>query len=93
MRIRDAYTKLDRPTRAEGPAAAGTRAKDAGHSAPAAKAESASTNVSLSARAQELASRATAETGKVAALREQVKSGQLRVDARAIASKMMGDEA
>lgn len=89
MRIRDAYTKLDRPARAEG---AANDTSDAGRAAPAVTTGPASTNVSLSARAHELASIAGAETGKVAALREQLRTGQLRVDARAIASKVVGDD-
>lgn len=95
MRIHDAYTKLDRPTRADGPAnadALGTRAKDAGRTAPGNNTTSASTNVTFSARAQELSSMADPSAAKVSALREQLKNGSFRVDAHAIASKLIGDD-
>jgi len=95
MRIHDAYTKLDRPTRADGPVNAGgigARAKDAGRAVPGNSTTSASTNVTFSARAQELSSMADPSAAKVSALREQLKNGTFRVDAHAIASKLLGDD-
>jgi flagellar biosynthesis anti-sigma factor FlgM len=94
MRIHDAYTKLDRPTAADGPAAAageaGTRAKDAARSAAGTQV---STSVTLSARARELSAAASPSTAKVAALREQLQRGELKVDAHAIAAKLVGVDA
>ena len=93
MRIHDAYTKLDRPTAADGPAAAGgpaTRAKDAARSAAGTPV---STSVTLSARAQELSAAASQSNAKVTALREQLQRGELKVDAHAIAAKLVGVDA
>lgn len=93
MRIHDAYTKLNGPTRTD--ATAGTRdaagrAKDAGRALPAGEA---STNVVLSARAQELSARTDpGRSARVSALRDLVQRGELRVDARAIAAKLMGGD-
>jgi flagellar biosynthesis anti-sigma factor FlgM len=94
MRISDAYTKLDRPTRTDGPANAGevgTRAKESGRSATGSGA-AVSTSVTLSARAQELASMADPSAARVSALRDKMSRGELRVDAQAIASKLIGED-
>jgi negative regulator of flagellin synthesis FlgM len=94
MRIRDAYTKLDTPVRADGPksAEAGARAKEAGRAA-AGSAAAGSTSVTLSARAQELSATSESSAARVSALREQLKNGTFRVDAQAIAQKLVGDDA
>ncbi len=93
MRIHDAYTKLNGPTRTDAtagtPNAAG-RAKDAGRAAPTGDA---STKVVLSARAQELSTRMDpARSARVTALREQVQNGTFKIDAQSIAAKLMGDD-
>lgn len=92
MRIRDAYTKLDRPVRTDATSKtpdASTRTKDAkGASAP----DQASTNVVLSSKARELSASADTSSARVAAFREQISRGELRVDAKAIAAKMIGDD-
>lgn len=94
MRIHDAYTKLDRPIAADGPAAAGdagTRAaKDASRSAAGTPV---STSVTLSSRARELSASASQSTAKVTALREKLQRGELEVDADAIAAKLVGVDA
>ena len=94
MRIHDAYTKLDRPTAADGAAApkgdAATRAKDAARSGAS---TSVNTSVTLSARARELSAASATSTAKVAALREQLQRGELKVDAHAIAAKLVGVDA
>jgi flagellar biosynthesis anti-sigma factor FlgM len=93
MRIHDAYTKLNGPTRTD--AATGTRdtaarAKDAGR---AATPHDVSTSVSLSARAQELSAKTDpARSARVAALREQVQNGTFTIDAHAIAGKLVGED-
>jgi flagellar biosynthesis anti-sigma factor FlgM len=94
MRIHDAYTKLDRPTAADGAAPTGdaaTRAKDAARSAGTST--SVNTSVSLSPRARELSAASATSTAKVAALRDKLQRGELQVDAHAIAGKLVGVDA
>ena len=52
----------------------------------AAEAATSATRVTLSARARQLS-----DTKRLDSLREQVKSGTLKIDAKAIASKLVGD--
>jgi len=95
MRIHDTYTKHDRATRAEGPVAGekvGHGAKDAARASHT-TGNTASTSVTFSPRARELASLADPSAARVSALREQLQRGELRVDAHAIASKLIGDDA
>lgn len=93
MRIHDAYTKLNGPTRTDAAAVArdaGARAKDAGRAATPGEV---STSVNLSARAQELSARTDpARSARVSALREQVQNGTFKIDARSIAAKLVGDD-
>ena len=95
MRIHDAYTKLDRATRTDGPGAAGKPGTGAGRTedAGAQGATAPATSVSVSARAHELAKAATPSAGRVAELRDQIKRGDFKVDAQAIAKKLIGDDA
>jgi len=94
MRIHDAYTKLDRLDRTTGPGQAGSVSGGAAKGAGAAPAPGAvSTSVSLSARAQELSSLAEPASAKVQALRARIQAGTFQVDARAIAQKLVGDDA
>jgi flagellar biosynthesis anti-sigma factor FlgM len=94
MRIHDAYTKLDGATRINGAAskgdtAASRGAKDAG----ASSSSSASMSVTLSAKARELSGLADPSSARIAALRDQVKRGEFKIDADAIAKKLVGDDA
>lgn len=93
MRIHDAYTKLNGPTRTDATAGArdaAARAKDAGR---AATPDDVSTSVTLSARAQELSAKTDpARSARVSALRDQVHNGTFRIDAQSIAAKLMGDD-
>ena len=99
MRIHDAYTKLVRPQDAagtaagRGPEAAGGSA--AGRAAPedAPPAAGAATRVSVSGRAQTLAAEHAPSSAKVAALREEIGNGTFRIDAGAIAARLIGDDA
>lgn len=95
MRIQDAYTKLDRTAGPAGPAkTTTTTATDASKgSAAGAHAEGAATHVALSPRAQALAASADPSAARVDALRAQIARGELQVDARAIAAKLVGDDA
>ena len=52
-----------------------------------------SVKVSVSAKAKELASQSQIDEAKVSRLREQISSGQFKVDARAIAQKLVGEDA
>ena len=93
MRIHDAYTKLNAPTRTDAMSStrdAAARAKDAGR---AATPGDVSTSVTLSARAQELSAKTDpARSARVSALRDQVQNGSFRVDAQSIAAKLVGDD-
>lgn len=93
MRIHDAYTKLNGPTRTDATAAprdAAARAKDAGR-APAPG--QVSTSVVLSARAQELSAQTDpARSARVSALRDQIQAGTFKIDAQSIAAKLIGDD-
>jgi flagellar biosynthesis anti-sigma factor FlgM len=95
MRIHDADTTLDGPTRTDATAATpggSGRAKDAGRAA--ASRGDVSTTVVLSARAQELSAQTDpARSARVSALREQFQRGELRIDTHAIAAKLVGDDA
>lgn len=93
MTIRDTYVKLDRATSTDGPAPAGegaNRPSPTGRTTTGITAPS--TRVTLSPRAHELARMADPSAARVSALREQISSGGLRVDARAIASKLLGGD-
>jgi flagellar biosynthesis anti-sigma factor FlgM len=94
MRIHDAYTKLNGPTRTDatsGTRDASGRAKDAG-AARQAPGEP-STSVVLSARAQELSAQTDpARSARVSALREQIQGGTFKIDPQAIAAKLVGDD-
>ncbi len=93
MRIHDAYTKLNGPTRtdaATGTRDAAARAKNAGR--PAAPGD-VSTSVTLSARAQELSAKTDpARSARVSALRDQVLNGTFKIDPQSIAAKLVGDD-
>ena len=93
MRIHDAYTKLNGPTRTDAMAGtrdAAARAKDAGRAGPAGDV---STSVTLSARAQELEAKTDpTRSARVSALRDQVQNGTFRIDAQSIAATLMGDD-
>lgn len=52
-----------------------------------------SVKVNVSAKARELASQSQIDEAKVSRLREQIASGQFKVDARAIATKLVGEDA
>jgi len=99
MRIHDAYTKLDRPRDAagtaagRGPEAAGQGAAGRAASDVAPPAAGDATRVSVSSRAQELASAHGPASAKVAALREKIADGTFRIDAGAIAARLIGDDA
>lgn len=93
MRIHNAYTLLDRPTRTD--ATTGTpdakgRANGAGGTA---RPGEVSTSVALSPRARELSAQSDPSAARVSALREQIQRGELRIDANAIAAKLIGDDA
>ena len=93
MRIPNAYTKLDRTTGPQGPAAAGkdatTKSKEGASNAAS---TSVATSVNLSSRARELAAGAEPSAAKVSSLRDQIQRGTFKVDAQAIASKLVGDD-
>jgi|GEM_PF-2942690 len=94
MRIHDAYTKLNGPTRTD--ATAGARGAAAGAKEAASRAAvpgEVSTSVTLSARAQELSAQTDpARSARVTALREQVQNGTFKIDAQSIAAKLVGDD-
>jgi flagellar biosynthesis anti-sigma factor FlgM len=94
MRIHDAYTKLNGPTRTDatnGTRDAGARAKDAGAAGKATG--EVSTSVVLSARAQELSAKTDpARSARVTALRAQVQAGTFKIDPQSIAAKLVGDD-
>ncbi|MBX3186772.1 MAG: flagellar biosynthesis anti-sigma factor FlgM [Labilithrix sp.] len=88
MRIHDAYTKLDRAAiaaRAGNAKAADKGVTDAGG---AGSAEGA-TRVNVSARARDLSAEASSRSAKVEALQARMKRGDLRVDADAIAARLL----
>jgi flagellar biosynthesis anti-sigma factor FlgM len=93
MRIHDAYTKLNGPTRTDattGTRDAAARAKDAGRAAVPGEV---STSVVLSARAQELSAQTDpARSARVSALRDQIQGGTFKVDPQSIAAKLIGDD-
>ena len=94
MRIHDAYTKQDRTARAEGPAAsreAGPRPKETGARGVGAAGGSVATNVTVSARAKELAASAEPAGARIDALRAQIRAGTFKVDAHSIARSLVGD--
>jgi flagellar biosynthesis anti-sigma factor FlgM len=92
MRIHDAYTGLNGPTRSGGASATGEVGKGAKEGAARAADAASSTNVKLSAKAVALADLADPGSAKIDALRERVRNGTLRVDAHAIASKLLGGD-
>ena len=93
MRIHDAYTKLNGPTRTDATAGtrdAAARTKDAGR---AATPGDVSTSVTLSARALELSAKTDpTRSARVSALRDQVQNCTFKIDARSIAAKLVGDD-
>jgi len=102
--IKDAYAKLNRSNANVGgtdgsktTGAAASRSKDAAQgtatSAVGSAASSTSTTVTVSTKARELAALAAPSEAKVAALRERIAQGDLKIDARSIASKLLGDDA
>lgn len=48
--------------------------------------------VNVSAKARELAEQSKVDEAKVARLRDKIEQGEFKIDARAIASKLMGEE-
>lgn len=52
-----------------------------------------SVKVNVSAKAKELASQSQVDEAKVARLKEQISNGQFKIDARAIAHKLVGEDA
>lgn len=52
-----------------------------------------SVKLNVSAKARELAEQSKVDDAKVARLREMVEKGELKIDARAIASKIVGEDA
>jgi len=94
MRIHDAYTKQDRTARAEGAAPGretGLRPKETGARGVVATGGSVATNVTVSARAKELAANAEPGGARIDALRAQIRAGTFRVDAQSIARHLVGD--
>jgi flagellar biosynthesis anti-sigma factor FlgM len=94
MRIRDAYTKLDRAGLAQ--RAADARKSTTGGSPSANGADGTdgaggATHVTVSTRARDLSALAAPRAAKVAALRAQVERGELRIDAGTIAARLLGD--
>lgn len=52
-----------------------------------------SVKVNVSAKAREMSQKATVDEAKVARLKDQIEKGEFKVDARAIAAKIVGDDA
>lgn len=96
MRISDAYSRLGNASVRTDKAAETKVKKDAGaaSSAPAPNpANGDATKVALSARAVALAHAAdVSQNPRVAALRDQVRNGTLKIDAGKIASALLGGE-
>jgi flagellar biosynthesis anti-sigma factor FlgM len=90
MRIHDAYTKQGRPVGAEGSRAIGSKTKEPGVGSASGAAGSVATNVTVSARAKELAAGAEPSAARVDALRGQIRAGTFKVDAQSIAKNLVG---
>lgn len=95
MRIQDKGPKAD----VTGPSAAGVNGAAHGKKAHGPKEGVGegqgrdSVKVNVSAKARALAEQSTVDEAKVARLKEKLEKGELKIDARAIAAKLVGEDA
>lgn len=89
MRIRDAYTKLDPAVTVATPNRS-AKADDTKAAKAASGADRAAATVKVSSRARELAARL--DSPALASLRERIGNGTYKVDAKAIAERLVGGE-